>query len=155
MAKIDRLERLDQRRADMESEYRAILIAALERTAAGKPGLFNHRADKRERAAVAPVIDELRELGDAIDGHRETVADRAVRASPRLLRRARPGRRQARSASPSRPSSGSSGWPPNRGRARRTNLARTRRGRFARILSELRVILSGRAVMLGLIGSES
>ncbi len=71
MAKIDRLERLDQRRADLEGEYRTTLFAALERTAAGKPGLFNHRADKRERAAVAPVIDELRELGDAIDHLRE------------------------------------------------------------------------------------
>jgi len=71
MAKIDRLERLDQRRADLEAEYRAMLVAALERTAAGKPGLFNHRADKRERAAVAPVIDELRALGEAIDAMRE------------------------------------------------------------------------------------
>ena len=70
MARIDRLERLDQRRADLEVEYREMLIAALERTAAGKPGLFNHRADKRERAAVAPAIDELRDLGDAIDGLR-------------------------------------------------------------------------------------
>jgi hypothetical protein len=70
MAKIDRLERLDQRRADLEVEYRAALTAALERTAGGKPGLFNHRADKRERAAVAPVIDELRDLGDAIDAIR-------------------------------------------------------------------------------------
>jgi hypothetical protein len=70
MAKIDRLERLDQRRADLEVEYRTLLIGALERTAAGKPGLFNHRADKRERAAVAPVIDELRALGEAIDAMR-------------------------------------------------------------------------------------
>ena len=70
MAKIDRLERLDQRRADLEAEYRDALVAALERTAAGKPGLFNHRADKRERAAVAPVIDELRALGEAIDAIR-------------------------------------------------------------------------------------
>ena len=71
MAKIDRLERLDQRRADLEVEYRAVLCAALERTAAGKPGLFNHRADKRERAAVAPVVDELRDLGGTIDGLRD------------------------------------------------------------------------------------
>ena len=70
MAKIDRLERLDQRRADLEDEYRRTLLAALERTAAGKAGLFNHRADKRERAAVAPVIDALRELGEAIDAIR-------------------------------------------------------------------------------------
>lgn len=71
MAKIDRLERLDQRRADLEAEYRETLVAALEHAASGKPGLFNHRADKRERAAVAPVIDELRKLGDAIDGLRD------------------------------------------------------------------------------------
>ena len=71
MAKIDRLERLDQRRADLEAEYRETLAAALERTAAGKPGLFNHRADKREQASVAPAIDELRSLGDAIDAIRD------------------------------------------------------------------------------------
>ena len=71
MAKIDRLLRIDQRRADLELEYRATLVVALERTAAGKPGLFNHRADRRERAAVAPVVDELRGLGDAIDQLRE------------------------------------------------------------------------------------
>lgn len=71
MAKIDRLERLDARRADMEVEYRQLLIVALERAASGKPGLFNHRADKREQAAVAPAIDELRELGEAIDGVRD------------------------------------------------------------------------------------
>jgi hypothetical protein len=71
MAKIDRLERVDQRRADLEVEYRAALLAALERAASGKAGLFNHRADKRERAAIAPVIDELRELGGTIDALRE------------------------------------------------------------------------------------
>jgi hypothetical protein len=71
MAKIDRLERIDQRRVDLEREYRETLSAALERTAAGKPGLFNHRADKREREAVAGVIDELRELGETIDGLRD------------------------------------------------------------------------------------
>ena len=70
MAKIDRLERLDQRRADMEAEYRAALTTALERAASGKPGLFNHRADKREAAAVAPAIEELRELCDSIDALR-------------------------------------------------------------------------------------
>ena len=71
MAKIDRLERIDQRRADLEAEYRATLTGALERAAAGKPGLFYHRADKRERAAVAGVIEELRDLGAAIDGYRD------------------------------------------------------------------------------------
>ncbi len=70
MARIDRLERVDQRRADLEREYRDTLMAALDRTAAGKPGLFNHRADRREREAVAPVIEALRDLGEAIDGLR-------------------------------------------------------------------------------------
>ena len=71
MAKIDRLERIDQRRADLEQEYRATLSAALERTASGKPGLFNHRADRREREAFAPVVEELRYLGAAIDQLRD------------------------------------------------------------------------------------
>lgn len=70
MAKIDRLERIDQRRADLEQEYRETLLGALERTVAGKPGMFNRRSDKRERAAVAPVIDELRVLGSEIDALR-------------------------------------------------------------------------------------
>ena len=67
MAKIDRLERLDQRRADLEDEYRLALIAALERAAAGKSGLFDRKADRRARAEVAPVIAELRALGEEID----------------------------------------------------------------------------------------
>jgi len=67
MAKIDRLERLDRRRAEQEAEYRELLSGALTQAAAGKAGLFNRRADKRERAAAAPLIDALRELGDEID----------------------------------------------------------------------------------------
>lgn len=74
MAKIDRLERLDQRRIDLEAEYRAALIEALERTASGKPGLFNHTADRRNREAVAPVVANLRELGETIDSLRETLS---------------------------------------------------------------------------------
>ena len=113
MAKIDRLERLDQRRADLEAEYRATLVAALERTAAGKPGLFNHRADKRERAAVAPVIDELRALGEAIDAiraqlmiepfalHRDFFDARAGRAERR--------RRALTSQAVARPAGGGNG----------------------------------------------
>ncbi len=109
MAKIDRLLRLDQRRADLEAEYRETLAAALERTAAGKPGLFNHRADKRERAAVAPMIDELRSLGDAIDGLREQ-----LQIEPFALHRdffdARGRSRRARSANPGKSKHGLSGW---------------------------------------------
>ncbi|WP_226017061.1 hypothetical protein [Novosphingobium sp. FKTRR1] len=73
MAKADRLDRLDIRRIELEAEYRAALIAALRVTAAGKWGLFNHTADRKTQAALAPVLDELAELGDAIDKARETL----------------------------------------------------------------------------------
>ncbi|MCY1671165.1 hypothetical protein OVA07_09080 [Novosphingobium sp. SL115] len=71
MARADRLERLDKRRSEMEADYTAALIAALEVTAAGKWGLFDHNADKIMRAATAPVIDSLTELADEIAEARE------------------------------------------------------------------------------------
>ncbi|WP_260928794.1 hypothetical protein [Novosphingobium sp. 9] len=74
MAKIDRLARLDDRRLDMEAEYREALIAALRVTAAGKWGLFDHNGDKATRKATAPVIEALQDLADAIDDARETLA---------------------------------------------------------------------------------
>ncbi|WP_353227494.1 hypothetical protein [Novosphingobium sp.] len=70
MAKIDRMERLDARRIDMEAEYTAALIEALKVTAAGKWGLFDHKPDRVARLAIAPVIDQLTDLGDAIDAAR-------------------------------------------------------------------------------------
>ena len=71
MAKADRLERLDARREALETEYTAALIAALRVTAAGKWGLFDHQDDRLARAAVAPVLDDLNELGETIDRMRE------------------------------------------------------------------------------------
>lgn len=71
MAKADRLERLDNRRVELEAEYRAALIAALERTASGKWGLFDHQQDRSARAAVRPTLDHLAELGEEIDDARE------------------------------------------------------------------------------------
>jgi len=71
MAKADRLERLDDRRVELEAEYRAALVAALRTTAAGKWGLFDHNRDRQARAAVAPVIENLDEIGAAIDRARE------------------------------------------------------------------------------------
>jgi hypothetical protein len=71
MAKADRLERLDVRRAELEEEYKAALIDALRVTASGKWGLFAHNADRLSRKAVAPVIDNLAEIGQAIDEMRE------------------------------------------------------------------------------------
>ncbi|HQS69474.1 MAG TPA: hypothetical protein PLM58_07580 [Novosphingobium sp.] len=71
MARADRLERLDKRRSELEADYLAALIAALEVTAAGKWGLFDHNADKIMRAATAPVIENLTELADEIAEARE------------------------------------------------------------------------------------
>ncbi|WP_034159424.1 hypothetical protein [Sphingomonas sp. ERG5] len=70
MAKAHRLAQLDERRADMESDYRALLIAALERCATGKWGLFGHNRDRQAAALWAPAIDELIEAADAIDDAR-------------------------------------------------------------------------------------
>jgi hypothetical protein len=74
MARADRLERLDNQRLMLEADYRAALLAALRTTAAGQWGLFGHTDDKTARAAVAPVIAELVELGDMIDGMRDQLS---------------------------------------------------------------------------------
>jgi hypothetical protein len=74
MSKADRLNRLDARREELEAEYTATLIAALKITASGKWGLFDHQADRHARAAIAPVIDNLDELAQAIEGLRETLS---------------------------------------------------------------------------------
>lgn len=71
MAKADRLERLDIRRMELEIEYSDALIAALRTTAAGQWGLFDHRQHRIDRAKAGPVVEELTELGDAIDAMRE------------------------------------------------------------------------------------
>ncbi len=67
MAKADRLERLDSRRAALEDDYRAALVSALQKTAAGSWGLFGHRQDRASLAKWAPVVTELCDLGRAID----------------------------------------------------------------------------------------
>jgi hypothetical protein len=46
-------------------------IDALRVTASGKWGLFDHNADRWSRKAVAPVIENLAEIGQAIDQMRE------------------------------------------------------------------------------------
>lgn len=73
MAKADRLERLDILRGELEEEYRAALIAALQDTAAGRWGLFAHQKDKAAMARTAPVIAALSELADEIDAMRDTL----------------------------------------------------------------------------------
>jgi hypothetical protein len=55
---------------ELEEEYTAALIAALQTTASGKWGLFGHNGDRWTHSAVASVIDNLNEIGDAIEGAR-------------------------------------------------------------------------------------
>lgn len=74
MAKADRLNRLDQNRMELEAHYAAALKTALTATAAGKWGLFDHNRDRTARAAIAPVIENLAELGQAIDKMRDQLS---------------------------------------------------------------------------------
>ena len=62
---------MDERRAQLEEDYAAALIAALQVTASGKWGLFDHRQDRHDRKAAAPAVDELCELGETINTMRE------------------------------------------------------------------------------------
>ena len=71
MAKSDRLEKMDDRRIELEGEYRATLIAALRIVAAGKWGLFGHTKDRAAHMVFAPTIAELDETAAAIDVIRE------------------------------------------------------------------------------------
>lgn len=93
MAKADRLERLDIRRAELGAEYTEALMAALRKTAAGSWGLFDHKPDRAAQAKVAPVVAHLNETGEEIDDlrdqlgleafglHREFLASRGPVAS--------------------------------------------------------------------------
>ena len=94
MAKADRLARLDERRIELEAEYLDVLTAALERTAGGVWGLFDHQQDRHARAKAAPDVEALNDLAEAIgearerlslapfDLHREFVAARGKPKSP-------------------------------------------------------------------------
>jgi hypothetical protein len=74
MAKADRLARLDERRIELEAEYRSVLIAALERTAGGVWGLFDHQQDRHARAKAAPDVEALGDLAEAIGDARERLS---------------------------------------------------------------------------------
>jgi len=94
MAKADRLARYDEQRVESEAEYRAALIAALEVTASGVWGLFDHNQDRAARAKAAPAVEALGELAEQIDDlrgrpglapfalHREFLAVRGKPRSP-------------------------------------------------------------------------
>ncbi|KQM20488.1 hypothetical protein ASE73_17065 [Sphingomonas sp. Leaf24] len=71
MARADRLARTETLRVEREGDYRDALIAALTAAASGRQGLFDHTRDRRTRAAIAPVVDELVQIGEEIDAMRE------------------------------------------------------------------------------------
>jgi len=118
MAKADRLERLDNRRIECEAEYRAALIEALERTAAGKWGLFDHQRDRHARAAIRPTLDHLAELGEEIDAARDRLGLPAFALQQEFLAARGPwGHRRSASRNRRRP-----GWRVSRRRSpRRTD----------------------------------
>jgi hypothetical protein len=70
MARADRLDRMDIRRADLEADYTQALIHALEATAAGSWGLFGHQKDRHAQEKFAPVLADLTETAEAIDAIR-------------------------------------------------------------------------------------
>ena len=74
MAKSDRLARLDSNRVELEAEYSAALTSALRVAAAGKWGLFDHNKDRAARTAIAPIIANLAQIGQAIDKMRDQLA---------------------------------------------------------------------------------
>lgn len=74
MARADRLERLEARRIELEADYRAALIAALEVTAGGKWGLFGHKRDRHQEKATAPTLESLSDMAEEIDAMRETLS---------------------------------------------------------------------------------
>ncbi len=71
MARADRLERLERRRIELEADYREALIAALQVTAAGAWGLFDHRQDRHDRARAEAPVAGLTEIADEIAEIRE------------------------------------------------------------------------------------
>jgi hypothetical protein len=67
MARAARLERLDAHRVELETDYRAALIAALRTTASGKFGLFDHDQNKETRKRTAAIVEPILALGEDID----------------------------------------------------------------------------------------
>ena len=74
MAKADRLERLNIRRAELEADYLEMLVGALQKGSAGSWGLFGHKPDRWSTAKWAPIVEELCDTGQAIDEMRADLA---------------------------------------------------------------------------------
>ena len=73
MSRADRLERLDDRRLELEAEYADVLLDALRRVAAGSWGLFGHTKDRAMRAKWEPVVTDLCDRGEEIDQIRKSL----------------------------------------------------------------------------------
>ena len=71
MSRANRLERMDERRVELEAEYAAVLREALERTAAGSWGLFGHTQDRQMKAKWQPIVTDLCDRGQEIDDLRQ------------------------------------------------------------------------------------
>lgn len=71
MARADRLERMDNRRVELEAEYEEALVAALRKAAAGSWGLFDHNEDRVMRANWQPIVTDLCDRGQEIDQIRD------------------------------------------------------------------------------------
>lgn len=62
---------MDERRIELEAEYQAALVEALQRTAAGSWGLFGHTQDRQMRAKWQPTVTDLCDRGLEINDLRE------------------------------------------------------------------------------------
>lgn len=71
MNRARRLERMDERRIELEAEYHAALVEALQRTAAGSWGLFGHTKDREMIKKWQPTITDLCDRGLEINDLRE------------------------------------------------------------------------------------
>lgn len=66
-------QRLDALCLELETDYTSALVAVLRITASGKCGLFGHNGDRWTRSTVRPVIDNLDEIGQAINKAKDQV----------------------------------------------------------------------------------
>ncbi len=59
------------RRLELEAEYEAVLLAALQKVAAGSWGLFGHTKDRAAHAKWESVVTDLCDRGEEIDQLRD------------------------------------------------------------------------------------
>ena len=71
--------------AASEADYTAALKTALNVAASGKWGLFDHNKDRSARAAIAPVIESLAEMGRSIDKMRDQLSMPAFELQQQFL----------------------------------------------------------------------